>query len=57
MASASAGPKAGVTRLQGGDLGLAQLALEQHPPEFCLQPRALQRLAVGGARRQARLSA
>src|SRR3954464_3613834 len=42
--------------LQGSDLGVQQLALEQHLAQLRLQALGLQRLAVGGPRDEAGLS-
>src|SRR3954453_7264033 len=42
--------------LQRSDLGVQQLALEQHLAQLCLQALGLQRLAVGGPRDEAGLS-
>src|SRR4051794_19380088 len=42
--------------LQGSDLGFQQLALEQHRAQFGFEPLGLQRLAIGGPRRETGLT-
>src|SRR3954463_15545321 len=42
--------------LQGSDLGVQQLALKQHLAQFGFEPLGLQRLAIGGPRREAGLT-